>query len=101
MEERGRRRQRDQEQKSENKENLAEDKGAEMFALPPPRTPVPSKRNPRSIKNVLTTPNQNVNANKSNAGTPKGKTSFWSILVYYYFSFHSYEFVPLRNILLD
>uniref|UniRef100_A0A8C8DWM7 Maternal embryonic leucine zipper kinase n=1 Tax=Oryzias sinensis TaxID=183150 RepID=A0A8C8DWM7_9TELE len=92
MEERGRRRQRDQEQKSENKENLAEDKGAEMFALPPPRTPVPSKRNPRSIKNVLTTPNQNVNANKSNAGTPKGKTSFWSILVYYYFSFHSYKF---------
>ncbi|XP_023812237.1 maternal embryonic leucine zipper kinase [Oryzias latipes] len=75
MEERGRRRQRDQEQKSENKENLAEDKGAEMFALPPPRTPVPSKRNPRSIKNVLTTPNQNVNANKSNAGTPKGGDS--------------------------
>lgn len=85
MEERGRRRQRDQEQKSENKENVAEDKEAEMFALPPPRTPVPSKRNPRSIKNVLTTPNQNVSANKPN--TPRGKMSFCSILrIFLFFS---------------
>lgn len=51
------------------------DKDAELFVLPPPRTPVSSKKNARRNKNVLTTPNQNANVNgtKTNAGTPKGK----------------------------
>uniref|UniRef100_A0A8C4IXU2 Maternal embryonic leucine zipper kinase n=1 Tax=Dicentrarchus labrax TaxID=13489 RepID=A0A8C4IXU2_DICLA len=61
---------------SENKENIAvQDKDVEIFALPPPRTPVSSKKNARPNRNVLTTPNQNANVNgtKTNAGTPKGK----------------------------
>ncbi|XP_067440689.1 maternal embryonic leucine zipper kinase [Thunnus thynnus] len=65
----------DQEQASENKENIAvQEKDVEIFALPPPRTPVSSKKNARPNKNVLTTPNQNANVNgtKTNALTPKG-----------------------------
>ncbi|XP_037621832.1 maternal embryonic leucine zipper kinase isoform X1 [Sebastes umbrosus] len=64
------RRDRNQEQTSENKENIAvQEKDVEIFALPPPRTPVSSKKNPRHHKNVLTTPNQNV---KTKPVTPKG-----------------------------
>uniref|UniRef100_UPI0037E89166 maternal embryonic leucine zipper kinase n=1 Tax=Semicossyphus pulcher TaxID=241346 RepID=UPI0037E89166 len=66
---------RDQERISENKENVAvQEKDVEMFALPPPRTPVSSKKNARPNKNVLTTPNQNANINgsKTKAVTPKG-----------------------------
>ena len=70
------RRDRDQERANENKENIAvQDKDVDIFALPPPRTPVSSKKNARPNKNVLTTPNQNANANgsKTNAVTPNGK----------------------------
>lgn len=51
-------------------------KDVDIFVLPPPRTPVSSKKNARHNKNVLTTPNQNANVNgtKTNAGTPKGKS---------------------------
>ncbi|XP_040001335.1 maternal embryonic leucine zipper kinase [Xiphias gladius] len=67
------RRHRDKEQTIENKENIAvQEKDVEIFALPPPRTPVSIKKNARPNKNVLTTPNQNVNSNKTNAVTPKG-----------------------------
>ncbi|KAM9362975.1 maternal embryonic leucine zipper kinase [Symphorus nematophorus] len=69
------RRNRDQERASENKENIAmQDKDVDIFVLPPPRTPVSSKKNARPNKHVLTTPNQNanVNGNKTNAVTPKG-----------------------------
>lgn len=54
-----------------------QEKDVEIFALPPPRTPVSSKKNARPNKNVLTTPNQNANVSgsKTNAVTPKGKTS--------------------------
>lgn len=56
-----------------------QEKDVEIFALPPPRTPVSSKKNARPNKNVLTTPNQNatINGPKTNAVTPKGK---WSLL---------------------
>ncbi len=70
------RRDRDHERASENKENIAVPvKDVEIFALPPPRTPVSSKKTARPNKNVLTTPNQNANANgaKTNAVSPKGK----------------------------
>lgn len=68
------RRHRDKERTIENKENIAvQEKDVEIFALPPPRTPVSIKKNARPNKNVLTTPNQNVNSNKTNAVTPKGK----------------------------
>ncbi|KAL7404549.1 hypothetical protein ABVT39_016288 [Epinephelus coioides] len=69
------RRHRDQEQACENKENIAvQEKDVEIFALPPPRTPVSNKKNARPNKNVLTTPNGNANINgtKANAVTPKG-----------------------------
>lgn len=72
------RRERDQERANENKENIAvQDKDVDIFVLPPPRTPVSSKKNARPNKNVLTTPNQNANINgtKTNAVTPKGKRS--------------------------
>uniref|UniRef100_A0A8C4IXT2 Maternal embryonic leucine zipper kinase n=1 Tax=Dicentrarchus labrax TaxID=13489 RepID=A0A8C4IXT2_DICLA len=64
------RRDRVQVRTSENKENIAvQDKDVEIFALPPPRTPVSSKKNARPNRNVLTTPNQNANVNgtKTNA----------------------------------
>ncbi|KAM3624645.1 uncharacterized protein V6R79_026024 [Siganus canaliculatus] len=64
---------RNQERTGENKENIsARDKDVDIFALPPPRTPVSSKKNPRPNKNVLTTPNQNANISGANAVTPKG-----------------------------
>uniref|UniRef100_A0A665WQF1 non-specific serine/threonine protein kinase n=2 Tax=Echeneis naucrates TaxID=173247 RepID=A0A665WQF1_ECHNA len=69
------RKDRDQEQTSENKENIVvQEKEVEIFALPLPRTPASSKKNARHNKNVLTTPNQNANAinSKPNAVTPKG-----------------------------
>ncbi|XP_029289437.1 LOW QUALITY PROTEIN: maternal embryonic leucine zipper kinase [Cottoperca gobio] len=73
------RRDRDQERTSENKENIAvHEKDVEIFALPPPRTPVSSKKNARPNKNVLTTPNTNANVTNvttSNAVTPKGEGS--------------------------
>uniref|UniRef100_A0A7N8X5T0 Maternal embryonic leucine zipper kinase n=1 Tax=Mastacembelus armatus TaxID=205130 RepID=A0A7N8X5T0_9TELE len=72
------RRARDQEPTSENKENLAvEEKDVERFVLPPPRTPVSSKKNARPNKKVLTTPNQNANVNdsKTNGVTPKGMSN--------------------------
>lgn len=68
----------EREQTSENKENVAlHDKDVDIFALPPPRTPVSSKKNARNNKNVLTTPNKNTNANgtKTSSVTPKGKKS--------------------------
>ncbi|MEQ2251579.1 hypothetical protein ILYODFUR_012476, partial [Ilyodon furcidens] len=67
------RRERDKEQSSENQENIADEKGVEVFALPPPRTPVSSKKNARPIKNVLNTPNQNAdnNGTKASVATPK------------------------------
>ncbi|XP_042341294.1 maternal embryonic leucine zipper kinase [Plectropomus leopardus] len=66
------RRDRDQERTCEDKENIAvQEKDVEVFALPPPRTPVSNKKNARP-KSVLTTPNQNVNGTKNNAVTPKG-----------------------------
>ncbi|XP_028263183.1 maternal embryonic leucine zipper kinase-like [Parambassis ranga] len=65
---------RDQERTSENKENTAiQEKDVEIFVLPPPRTPVSSKKNTRHNKNVLTTPNQN--GTKPTAVTPKGGDS--------------------------
>uniref|UniRef100_A0A3Q3WBX2 non-specific serine/threonine protein kinase n=1 Tax=Mola mola TaxID=94237 RepID=A0A3Q3WBX2_MOLML len=70
------RKDRNRERTVENKENIAlHDKDVDIFVLPPPRTPVSSKKNTRHNKNVLTTPNQNANANgtKGNALTPKGK----------------------------
>uniref|UniRef100_A0A669D1Y5 Maternal embryonic leucine zipper kinase n=1 Tax=Oreochromis niloticus TaxID=8128 RepID=A0A669D1Y5_ORENI len=55
---------RKREQASENKENNdVQDRDVDIFALPPPRTPVSSKKNARLNKNVLTTPNQNANIN--------------------------------------
>lgn len=70
------RRERDQERASENKENAAvREKDGEIFALPPPRTPVSSKKNARPNKNVLTTPNQNANGTKPSVVTPKGGDS--------------------------
>uniref|UniRef100_A0A669EFJ2 Maternal embryonic leucine zipper kinase n=1 Tax=Oreochromis niloticus TaxID=8128 RepID=A0A669EFJ2_ORENI len=57
-------RERKREQASENKENNdVQDRDVDIFALPPPRTPVSSKKNARLNKNVLTTPNQNANIN--------------------------------------
>nr|XP_019955825.1 PREDICTED: maternal embryonic leucine zipper kinase [Paralichthys olivaceus] len=67
------RRDRELEQTTENKENIAvQEKVVDIFVLPPPRTPVSSRKNARH-KNVLTTPNQNTNVNsgKNNALTPK------------------------------
>ncbi|XP_022061784.2 maternal embryonic leucine zipper kinase [Acanthochromis polyacanthus] len=70
------RRERDQERASENKENTAvQEKDGEVFALPPPRTPVSSKKNARPNKNVLTTPNQNANGTKPSVVMPKGGDS--------------------------
>ncbi|KAK5866070.1 hypothetical protein PBY51_020287 [Eleginops maclovinus] len=73
------RRDRDQERTSENKENMSvQQKDVELFVLPPPRTPVSSKKNPRPNKNVLTTPNKNpnvTNVTKAIADTPKGEGS--------------------------
>ncbi|XP_060921175.1 maternal embryonic leucine zipper kinase [Labrus mixtus] len=72
------RRCREQEQISENKENVAvQERDVDIFVLPPPRTPASSKKNARANKNVLTTPNQNTNADgaKPNSGTPKGGVS--------------------------
>ncbi|KAI3353247.1 hypothetical protein L3Q82_019778 [Scortum barcoo] len=67
------RRHREHERTSENKENISvQEKDVEIFALPPPRTPVSSKKNARPNKNVLTTPNQNISGAKTSAGTPKG-----------------------------
>ncbi|XP_043971291.1 maternal embryonic leucine zipper kinase [Gambusia affinis] len=61
------------ERDQENKENIAEEKGVDVFALPHPRTPASSKKN-RPNKNVLNTPNQNTNCNgtKASVATPKG-----------------------------
>ncbi|XP_071779359.2 maternal embryonic leucine zipper kinase [Centroberyx gerrardi] len=67
------RRDRERERTSENKENIAvPEKDVDIFALPPPRTPVTNKKNARPTKNVLTTPTQNVSGTKTNAVTPKG-----------------------------
>uniref|UniRef100_A0A7N6BNL4 Maternal embryonic leucine zipper kinase n=1 Tax=Anabas testudineus TaxID=64144 RepID=A0A7N6BNL4_ANATE len=55
-------RDREQDQSSENKENIADqEKDVEIFVLPPPRTPASNKKNARPNKNVLTTPNHNDN----------------------------------------
>lgn len=69
------RRDRDRERTTENKENVAaHNRDVDLFALPPPRTPASSKRNARQ-KNALTSPNQNANAGKGHAVTPKGERS--------------------------
>uniref|UniRef100_I3JQV1 Maternal embryonic leucine zipper kinase n=1 Tax=Oreochromis niloticus TaxID=8128 RepID=I3JQV1_ORENI len=73
-------RERKREQASENKENNdVQDRDVDIFALPPPRTPVSSKKNARLNKNVLTTPNQNANINspKPSVATPKVLVSQW------------------------
>lgn len=55
------RREKNQEQVTENKENIAvQERGAEKFLVPLPQTPASSKKNARVNKNVLTTPNDNV-----------------------------------------
>ncbi|XP_069553240.1 maternal embryonic leucine zipper kinase [Brachyistius frenatus] len=65
------RRERDQERTNENKENIAvREKSSEIFALPPPRTPVSTRKNAPPNKTVLTTPNQN--GTKPTVVTPKG-----------------------------
>ncbi|XP_077427011.1 maternal embryonic leucine zipper kinase [Vanacampus margaritifer] len=64
-----RRRHKEHQQASENKENVGQqEKDVEIFALPPPRTPSSSKKNSRP-KNVLTTPNQKVS--NGTRSTPK------------------------------
>lgn len=64
---------RDRERTTENKENVAaHSKEVDLFALPPPRTPVSSKKNARQ-KNVLNTPNQNSTVTKGHTGTPRGE----------------------------
>ncbi|XP_019732386.1 maternal embryonic leucine zipper kinase [Hippocampus comes] len=66
------RRRKEQQQASENKENVAQqEKAVEIFAQPPPRTPN-SNKNTR-LKNVLTTPNQNVSS--GTRSTPKAEGS--------------------------
>ncbi|KAM9770446.1 maternal embryonic leucine zipper kinase isoform 1-T2 [Menidia menidia] len=83
MEERGRRttpqrqekREKDHEHNSENKENSASEKRDDHFVHPPPRTPMPNKKNANPNKNVLTTPNQNICVAKPNTGNPKGVDS--------------------------
>lgn len=63
---------RGRERGADNKENVAaHSKEGDLFALPPPRTPVSSRKNARQ-KNVLTTPNQTSNGH---AVTPKGERS--------------------------
>uniref|UniRef100_A0AAX7VMV9 Maternal embryonic leucine zipper kinase n=1 Tax=Astatotilapia calliptera TaxID=8154 RepID=A0AAX7VMV9_ASTCA len=96
-------RERNREQASENKENNdVQDRDVDIFALPPPRTPVSSKRNARLNKNVLTTPNQNANINspKPSVATPKGKNHFLidSCEAFFFFFFSS---VLLRSRSLD
>lgn len=55
------RREKNQEQATENIENIAVlERDAEKFLVPPPQTPSSSKKNARPNKNVLTTPNDNV-----------------------------------------
>uniref|UniRef100_A0A8C6UUL8 non-specific serine/threonine protein kinase n=1 Tax=Neogobius melanostomus TaxID=47308 RepID=A0A8C6UUL8_9GOBI len=55
------RREKNQDQVTENKENIAvQERDAEKFLVPPPLTPGSSKKNGRLNKNVLTTPNGNV-----------------------------------------
>ncbi|XP_008315186.1 maternal embryonic leucine zipper kinase [Cynoglossus semilaevis] len=69
------RRDKDREHATENKENLVtQEKDIDIFALPPPRTPVSSRKNPRHNKNVLTTPshNTNISGGKMSAVSPKG-----------------------------
>uniref|UniRef100_A0A8C6NPM0 Maternal embryonic leucine zipper kinase n=1 Tax=Nothobranchius furzeri TaxID=105023 RepID=A0A8C6NPM0_NOTFU len=66
-------RQKEPEQMGENKENVAEKKVVERFALPPPRTPVSSKKSTRPHRNVLTTPNESVA--KPGVGTPRAGDS--------------------------
>ncbi|XP_061131346.1 maternal embryonic leucine zipper kinase [Syngnathus typhle] len=52
-------RHKDHQHAKENRENVVlQEKDADTFALPPPRTPSSTKKNTRP-KNVLTTPNQN------------------------------------------
>uniref|UniRef100_A0A8C6UNF7 Maternal embryonic leucine zipper kinase n=1 Tax=Neogobius melanostomus TaxID=47308 RepID=A0A8C6UNF7_9GOBI len=54
------RREKNQDQVTENKENIAvQERDAEKFLVPPPLTPGSSKKNGRLNKNVLTTPNGN------------------------------------------
>ncbi|XP_057699815.1 maternal embryonic leucine zipper kinase isoform X2 [Corythoichthys intestinalis] len=67
------RRHKERQQASENKENVAQqDKDVEIFALPPPRTPASSKKSTH-LKNVLTTPSQNVSI--GGKSTPKAGAS--------------------------
>uniref|UniRef100_A0A3P9NJM9 Maternal embryonic leucine zipper kinase n=1 Tax=Poecilia reticulata TaxID=8081 RepID=A0A3P9NJM9_POERE len=54
------------ERDQENKENIGDEKGVDVFALPHPRTPASSKKN-RPNRNVLNTPNQNTNCNGTKA----------------------------------
>lgn len=56
------RREKNQEKVTENKENITvKERDAEKFLVPPPQTPASSKKNGRLNKNVLTTPNDNIN----------------------------------------
>ncbi|KAJ0050911.1 hypothetical protein NL108_009899 [Boleophthalmus pectinirostris] len=60
------RREKNQEHTTENKENIGvPERDADKFLVPPPQTPVSSKKTGRPNKNVLTTPNDNVSTKTS------------------------------------
>uniref|UniRef100_A0A6Q2Z347 Maternal embryonic leucine zipper kinase n=1 Tax=Esox lucius TaxID=8010 RepID=A0A6Q2Z347_ESOLU len=71
------RRDRGREQSNKNKENVAvASKDSDIFALPAPRSPLPSRKTTTTNKNVLTTPTHNImNHSGRRADTPKGKTT--------------------------
>uniref|UniRef100_A0A8C5I9K3 Maternal embryonic leucine zipper kinase n=1 Tax=Gouania willdenowi TaxID=441366 RepID=A0A8C5I9K3_GOUWI len=68
------RRDRNPEEANENKENITvQEKDGDIFALPPPRTPASNRKNERTNKKVLTTPNPN--GTKPSALSPTGGDS--------------------------
>lgn len=72
---RSERREKNQDQVTENKENIAvQERDAEKFLVPPPQTPASSKKNGRFNKNVLTTPNDNIST-KTNASQKVGDSA--------------------------
>uniref|UniRef100_A0AAY5L163 Maternal embryonic leucine zipper kinase n=1 Tax=Esox lucius TaxID=8010 RepID=A0AAY5L163_ESOLU len=71
------RRDRGREQSNKNKENVAvASKDSDIFALPAPRSPLPSRKTTTTNKNVLTTPTHNImNHSGRRADTPKDPSS--------------------------
>ncbi|XP_072319811.1 maternal embryonic leucine zipper kinase isoform X2 [Eucyclogobius newberryi] len=60
------RRAKNQEHSTEDKENtVVQERDADTFLVPPPQTPVSSKKNSRPNKNILTTPNDNIGTKTS------------------------------------